>query len=123
MTPVARLATAAVLAVLTALGLGACGSDSTTPEEAVPEHAITVQQNVPTPVEGGELVAYNLSEDSAWVSIVSSGQEARKQQVQVGDLVTVGEVDYTVHSITPGTGDSAAPGAGSGRLVVVPADR
>lgn len=47
-----RLMVTAV-AVAIAVGLSACSS-TPEPEPELPEGAITVQQNVPTPVEGGE---------------------------------------------------------------------
>lgn len=111
--------TALVVATVAALALTACGSDDEpTPR---PEGAITVQQNVPTPVDGGTVIAYNLTADSAWMSLSTPGTEATKQQVHVGDTVTVGSVDYTVHAITEPGDDSAAPGAGSGTVVLAPA--
>ncbi len=113
-----RLMVTAV-AVAIAVGLSACSS-TPEPEPELPEGAITVQQNVPTPVEGGELVAYNISADSAWLSVVPTGESARKQEVRVGDTVEVGEAEFTVHAIDAGSDDQAAPGAGSGQVVVVP---
>lgn len=52
--------------------------------------------------------------------MVPTGESARKQEVRVGDTVEVGEAEFTVHAIDAGSDDQAAPGAGSGQVVVVP---
>jgi len=92
------------------------------PTHVLPSGAVTLQQNIPTRVTGGELVAYNLAADSAWLSIVDSADDAPAETVRVtvGDTFTIGSDGWTVHTISADDADPVAPGAGPGTVVVAP---
>lgn len=125
--PARRLALAAlvgVLSMLAGLGLAGCGGGAdpqVDPSPTLPEGAITLQQNIPTPVAGGEVVAYNISPGAAWLSTSADGAEAIRHNVETGDTFTVGSAEYTVHEIGADEARAdAPPGAGSGFVIVVP---
>lgn len=83
----------AVVVAVAAL-LAGCGSDRPEPVEG----ATQLEQNLPTDVDGVRVIAYNPGDDSGVLAV-----DGERMEVAVGDVVEVGDADYEVVQIVPGS--------------------
>jgi hypothetical protein len=81
--------------------------------------AVTLVETRPQGVAGARVVAYDVGEDAAGVSVASGDGPAESATVRVGDTVDVDGQTWQVVSITPGGGDGS-PGSKSGEVVLAP---
>lgn len=91
-----RLAALAAAAVL----LTGCGADQPDPIEGAEQLA----QNIPQDLDDHQVVAYNMTDDSGVVSV-----DGEADEVSVGSVVTVGDVEYEVVQIVPDSGEGEGP--------------
>lgn len=113
-------AAAVVALVLGVSGLAGCGDDEPVSAD-YPAGAVKLQQNVPRDVGDHRLVAVNVSQGRAIVVVEARAGGHENVRVKPGQTVTSDGFTFDVVAIEPGD-DSGAPGAGSGAIVVLPAD-
>jgi hypothetical protein len=114
---------AGVLAVLLLLaGCGAAGEEPDVVEGTggtqAPSGTVTLLETRPQPVGGATVVAYNVVDGRAGVSVATGDGPADSATVQVGDDVDVAGETWQVLTITPGGGSDGSPGSKSGEVVL-----
>lgn len=112
----------AVALALAGCGLvAACAAGSTTQGTATtsPAGAVTLTQNLPTPVDGYRLVAANIDDDGAAVTVEPPEGAAATLDVVAGQRYTSSGLTFDVLSVTPDDQEGAQPGALAGTVVVL----
>ena len=109
---------ALALAVLASVPLGACGA---TADDALPDGTVVLVQNIPTDVDGVEMVGVNIDGDSGAIASPEA-PDGRVVPVVEGDVVTLGPVTVTVVAVREGGDDADEPGRGDGWIGVLPED-
>lgn len=105
-----------VVCVTALAALSGCGSDGGD-EAALPEGSVVLRENIPTDVEGVDLVGVNITEDGG--AIASPELDGgRAEAVEEGQSLQVGGLALTVVAIRDGDGDEEAPGGGDGYIAV-----
>lgn len=122
-----RWAAGAVAALV--LVLAGCGAAEDGPDvvagtagggQQVPAGTVTLIETRPQTVSGATVVAYNVVEGEAGVSVATGDGPAVGATVRVGDDVDVAGETWQVVTITPGDGSDGAPGSKSGEVVLAP---
>lgn len=90
----------AVVAVCALTALAGCGANQPDPVA----DATQLRQNIPTQVQDHRVIAYNMDDESAVMSVDSETSE-----VTVGSTVTLGEQEYEVVQIVPDSGRGDGP--------------
>lgn len=116
---------AATALVLALAGCGAAGDGpdvvpDTAGGQQVPSGTVTLLETRPQTVGGATVVAYNVVEGEAGVSVATGDGPAEGATVRVGDDVDVAGETWQVVTITPGGGSDGAPGSKSGEVVLAP---
>lgn len=116
---------AATALVLALAGCGAAGDGpdvvaGTAGGQRVPSGTVTLLETRPQTVGGATVVAYNVVEGEAGVSVATGDGPAEGATVRVGDDVDVAGETWQVVTITPGGGSDGAPGSKSGEVVLAP---
>lgn len=112
--------TALLALVLSLAWLGGCGSDDKPTVVDYPANAVFLQQNVPQKSGDYTLVAINIDEDGGIIVVTPPAGVSKNVPVKAGQTVTSGTLTLKVLGIEPPTGDSKEPGAGTGRIIVLP---
>lgn len=125
MAPRRWAAGAATALVLALAGCGAAGDGpdvvpGTAGGQQVPSGTVTLLETRPQTVGGATVVAYNVVEGEAGVSVATGDGPAEGATVRVGDDVDVAGETWQVVTITPGGGSDGAPGSKSGEVVLAP---
>jgi hypothetical protein len=105
---------AALAALLTPAG---CGRSE--PAPTYPAGAVRLRQNVPTPVGDRRLFAVNITDDRGIVGVEPPGGTAVNVPVTEGKRFTAGGLTFDVLDVVPPAGGGAAPGAGTGAIVIL----
>ena len=118
-----------VAAGLALLVLGGCGASPDEGPEVVatagqqePSASVTLLETRPQTVGEATVVAYNVLEDEAGVSVATGDGPAEAATVRVGDEVDVAGRTWQVVTISQGGGSDGAPGSKSGEVVLTPQD-
>ncbi|MGW6129442.1 hypothetical protein ACWFNE_05385 [Cellulomonas sp. NPDC055163] len=118
MRPTGRTLLAALAGVTLLVGtVTACGADE---EPAVerPEGAVALQVNVPTPVEGLRVIAYQASAEGARIDVSEPGGTPDSAEVAVGDGATVGGLTFELLEVdVDGSEQPAGEAGGDGTTV------
>ncbi len=121
-----RVAGAAALALT--LLLAGCGAAEDGPDvvrgtaggQEQPSGTVTLLETRPQAVGGATVVAYNVVEGEAGVSVATGDGPAEGGTVRVGDDVDVAGETWQVVTITPGGGSDGSPGSKTGEVVLAP---
>lgn len=119
---------AAGAATALVLALAGCGAAEDGPDvvagtaggQQAPSGTVTLLETRPQTVGGATVVAYNVVEGEAGVSVATGDGPAEGVTVRVGDDVDVAGETWQVVTITPGGGSDGAPGSKSGEVVLAP---
>ncbi len=118
----ARAGAGALAVLLLLAGCGAAGQEPDVVEgtggSQAPSGTVTLLETRPQTVGDATVVAYNVGEGRAGVSVAAGGGPADSATVQVGDDVDVAGQSWQVLAITPGGGSDGSPGSKSGEVVL-----
>ncbi|MCL3860034.1 hypothetical protein [Actinotalea sp. K2] len=118
-----RSTTGAGIALL-ALCFGALVAGCTTQEDPVdrPEGAVALVQNQPTSVGDVTVVASNIREGSAAISVVggAEGSAAQGGRVALGEAATFGDLTFEVVDIVLAQDRSGEPGSDTSTVWILP---
>lgn len=113
----------AVLAVTCVALLAGCGAEGEGVDR--PEGSVALVQNQPTRVGGYDVVASNLREGSADVSVLRQTSDdaddpAAGSRVEVGETVTVGGLTFELVEIELAADRDGEPGSDTSRAWILP---